>query len=170
MQATPVEIHRENDKPAWEFVRGRWLQKMSPKPIQSRLQSAFLRVLDTWGAGRGEAFPELHVLSLLPGDPKHRQLVPDVCFYFYDRIDLTGVDADYPRIPPDITIECKSPDDTLDDVAWKRARYIAWGVKMVVDADPYAPNIDIHGADVYPDLAVLLRACFDAIVQRRDVS
>jgi len=35
---------------------------------------------------------------------------------------------------------------------------------MVVDADPFKRQIDIHGASVYPDLAQLLTARFYEII------
>ena len=164
METIPVEaIYRESDKPAWEFVRGRWLQKVSPTWTHSRLQKLFANMLDAWGDGRGESAVELHVSTWLPGEPKRTQLVPDVCFYFHDRHDaLTGRDWEYPPIPPDVTVEIKSEDDRADDIAAKHDRYIAWGVKMVVEVDPFAPRLDIHGGAHFPDLVDLMRAWFDA--------
>jgi len=166
METIPVEaIYREGDKPAWEFVRGRYLQKQLPLVIHGKLQQAFGDVLNTWSDGKGEASSETHMWTLLPGETERKQLVPDVCFYWIARhASLPNWDWEYPTIPPDVTVEVKSKDDRADDIAWKRARYIAWGVTMVVDADPFKRQIDIHGASVYPDLAQLLTARFYEII------
>ena len=164
METIPVgAIYRESDKPAWEFVRGRFLQKMSPTWTHSRLQKRFATMLDAWADGRGESAIELHLMTWLPGEPKRTQLVPDVCFYFHVRHDaLTGRDWEYPTIPPDVTVEVKSENDREDDIAAKHERYIAWGVKMVVEVDPFTPRLDIHGDYHFPDLADLMRILFDA--------
>jgi Uma2 family endonuclease len=158
----PSTIYRANDKPAWEFIDGEFRQKMSPTWTHSRLQKTFATMLDAWGEGRGESAIELHVMTLLPDEPKRTQLVPDVCFYFHARHDaLTGRDWEYPPIPPDITVEVKSEDDRPADIAWKHDRYIAWGVKMVVEVDPFTPQLDIHGGSHFQDLADVMRAWFD---------
>ena len=156
-------IYRESDRPAWEFIRDEYRQKMSPTWTHSRLQKLFAAMLDGWGEGRGESAIELHVMTLIPPEIKPTQLVPDVCFYFHDRHNaLTGRDWEYPPIPPDVTVEVKSEGDRDDDIAWKHDRYVAWGVKMVVEVDPFTPRLDIHGERHFPDLADCMRMWFGA--------
>ena len=62
------EIVLPETKPETEWVRGRALQKVSPKRDHSRLQGALTIALTRWATGRGEVGPEWRFRVAPPGE------------------------------------------------------------------------------------------------------
>jgi Uma2 family endonuclease len=123
-------------KPAYEWVRGRALQKMSPSRSHSLLQAAFLMLLHEWAAGRGWVAPEWRFI-VTPHDELPRPLVPDVAYIAADRLaDLSEAEQEYPPVAPDIVVEILAPGDRAIDVDHKRNVYLASGVRLVLTVDP----------------------------------
>ncbi len=50
-----VEIVLPEEKPAWEWVLGRALQKMSPKRRHARLQGQLMVLFEQWNDAPGQA-------------------------------------------------------------------------------------------------------------------
>jgi Uma2 family endonuclease len=79
-------------------------------------------------------------------------------------------------VPPEIVVEIVSLDDKPKDVEAKRKEHLAWGVSLVLIADPAARYVDVYdraGAyervdasvetytpAIIPDLPLPLRAIF----------
>ena len=80
-----TEIVVPEGKPAFEWVRGRALQKMSPSRKHSMLQRAFAFLLYEWAAGRGWIGTEWRFRVTPPGE-EQRPLVPDVAYIAADRL------------------------------------------------------------------------------------
>ncbi len=64
-------------KPAYEWVRGRALQKMSPSRSHAILQRVFLELLHGWTNRRGWVGSEWRFI-ITPRGETSRSLVPDV--------------------------------------------------------------------------------------------
>jgi Uma2 family endonuclease len=178
MQHTIVdEITLREDKPAWEWINDRPVQKMSPRRPHARLQAAFATALETWSAGRGEANTEWGFRVTPPGE-RTRPLVPDVAYMSYERLrSLEPEDRDIPPIPPEIVVEIISPGDLRRDMEEKIRVYLAFGVGLVLHVDPRKRTIDAHEAHgthvsgsleaytpgAFPDLTFNLAAIFATI-------
>lgn len=118
---------------ALEFVEGEVTQKMSPKPVHSRLQGRLFRYLDDFAEQSGLAvvFPKLRVT--FAGASR----VPDIAVYRRDRIPFREghrLPADF-LIPPDITIEIASPQQSVTTLIRKCLWYVANGVAIAVLVD-----------------------------------
>jgi len=130
------QIELPEAKPAYEWVRGRALQKMSPSRSHSVLQLAFGLLLRAWAAGRGWVGSEWRfVVTPRDGDP--RPLVPDVAYIATEKLaNLSEAEREYPPIAPDIVVEILSPGDRAIDIDHKRDVYLAAGVTLVLIVDP----------------------------------
>ena len=133
-------------EPETEWVRGRPLQKVSPKRTHSRLQSAMLLKLCEWAADRGEVGVEWRFRIAPPGEAA-RPLVPDVSYVSIDRLrGLCGEDLEVPRLAPDLAIEILSPGDRRVDVDDKIATYLSAGSALVIVVDPKHRVVELHDA------------------------
>lgn len=131
------EIVLPETKPETEWVRGRAVQKMSPKRRHARLQGALYKALDPWAQDRGEINTEWRFRLQPPGEIR-RPLVPDLAYMSYERLrGLTGEDLEAPPIAPEVAIEILSPGDSKADLEEKIRVYLATGALliMVVDAE-----------------------------------
>ena len=78
-------------------------------------------------------------------------LAPDFAFIRKERLT-------YPRgrgfvpIAPDLVIETRSPSDRAPDVAAKVARWLVYGVTVVIDADPEKRVLTVHRAETAPQI------------------
>jgi Uma2 family endonuclease len=178
MQVFADEITLPETKPETEWIGGRAVQKVMPTTDHSILQAAFLLALDRWAEAerRGQAGPEWRFRVSIPGTRVH-PLVPDVAFMSFARLrPLSKKDRQSPNVPPEIVVEILSPDDRPKDVEAKRKEYLAWGVSLVLIADPDARYVDVYDCAgayervdasvetyspaIIPDLVLPLRAMF----------
>ena len=110
------EIVLPETKPETEWVRGRALQKMSPKRDHSRLQGALYSALTRWAEGRGEVGPEWRFRVAPPGEVR-RPLVPDVAYVSNERLrPLSYEELQLPPLAPDVAVEILSPGDRRIDI------------------------------------------------------
>ena len=132
------EIKLPEAKPAYEWVNGRALQKVSPKRKHAMAQTAFAAALDRWAriTGAGVAGTEWRFRIAPPGE-RRRPLVPDVAFLSYKRLPYRAMEVtDEPRVAPDAVVEVQSPSDRRADIAEKVRVYLASGTHVVFLVDP----------------------------------
>ncbi len=174
------EIVLPETTPETEWIGDRPVQKMSPTRKHSKLQAAFVRVLEDWAGDRGDVGPEWRFRAGPPGEDIH-PLVPDVAYMSYDRLrPLSDKDREVPPVAPEIVVEILSPDDRQKDVDEKRRVYFAWGVMLQLIADPEERTLHVYDSDgnyeridveresrallyapkIIPDLRMPLRAIF----------
>jgi Uma2 family endonuclease len=140
------EIVLPETKPETEWVRGRPLQKVSPKRSHSRLQGALTMQLDRWAAGRGEVGPEWRFRVAPPGEAR-RPLVPDVAYVSNERLQaLSDEELETPPLAPDVAVEILSPDDRRADIEDKIAVYLRAGSSLVIVVDPQQRAVELHDA------------------------
>ena len=140
-----VTIKVPEGKPAFEWVNGRALQKVSPKRRHSLAQGAFLVALSSWAqsTGRGFAGPEWRFRVQPPGEAR-RPLVPDVAFLSYKRLPLPEMEmTEEPLIAPDAVVEVRSPGDRRADIEEKVRVYLAAGTQAVFLVDPRTRAVTI---------------------------
>src|SRR5579859_3969621 len=98
------EIVLPETKPETEWLRGRAVQKVSPRRDHGRLQLLFARALDDWARGRGEVATEWRFRVPVPGEPI-RPLVPDISYVAHARLrPLTDEEIQAPVMAPDIAV------------------------------------------------------------------
>lgn len=138
------EIVLPETKPETEWVRGRALQKVSPKRTHSRLQGALTIALTNWAAGRGEAGPEWRFRVAPPGEVR-RPLVPDVAYVSNERLrPLSDFEIELPPLAPDVAVEILSPGDRRIDLDDKVAVYLRAGSSLVIVVDPKQRLVELH--------------------------
>jgi Uma2 family endonuclease len=140
-----VEVRLPEAKPAFEWVNGRALQKVSPKLRHAVAQTAFVVALERWARSRraGVAGTEWRFRLKPPGEMR-RPLVPDVAFLSYARLPFARMQkVEEPVIAPDVAVEVKSPRDRKADIAEKVRVYLACGTSVVFLVDPSSRTVDI---------------------------
>ena len=138
------EIVLPETKPETEWVRGRPLQKASPRRTHSRLQGALTTQLDRWAVGRGEVGPEWR-FRVAPPDEVRRPLVPDVAYVSNERLRaLSYTELQIPPLAPDVAVEILSPDDRRADVDDKIGVYLRAGSSLVIVVDPQQRTVELH--------------------------
>jgi Uma2 family endonuclease len=136
-------------KPAFEWVNGRALQKVSPKRRHSVAQGGFLIALGSWAQSTGSGFagPEWRFRVQPPGEVR-RPLVPDVAFLSYKRLPRAQMEAtEEPLVAPDAVVEVRSPGDRRRDIEEKIRVYLAAGTQVVFLVDPRAQVVTVCDAD-----------------------
>jgi Uma2 family endonuclease len=129
-------------KPAFEWILGRPVQKVSPRRRHALLQSKFIMLLSAWATGRGEVGSEWRFRLEPPGEDI-RPLVPDVAYLSYDRMgERTDNELETPLLAPNAAIEVRSPDDRQTHIDHKIAVYLAAGTDVVILVDPLARTIE----------------------------
>ena len=142
--AQTSEIILPEDKPAWEWVRGRALQKVSPKYTHARLQAVLAGAFIAWARGQGRVGTEWRFRVTPPGEIT-RPLVPDVAYLSYARLAEDEVDAaEEPLLAPDVAVEILSPGDRRIDVDHKIGVYLAAGSALVIVIDPKRRVVEMH--------------------------
>lgn len=171
------EIVLPDAKPAFEWVNGRALQKVSPQRKHAVAQGRFFGALDAWARERGcgQVGTEWEFRIAPPGEVR-RPLVPDVAYLSYDRVPFEDEKAaDIPRVAPDAAVEVLSPRDRRRDVDEKIRVYLAAGanVVFVVDTtDEAVTACDQHGRERFdttdivkhaslPDFALRVHTLFE---------
>lgn len=145
------EITLPEAKPAYEWVNGRALQKLSPKRTHGLAQGRFFSALEDWAqkGGLGTVATEWRFHIQPPGELR-RPLVPDVAFLSYDRLGFDEQQrTEEPRVAPDLVVEILSSTDRRRDVEEKIRVYLAAGTSVVFLVDPRNHTVtvrDAHGA------------------------
>jgi Uma2 family endonuclease len=138
------EIVLPYTEPETEWVRGRALQKVSPKRTHSFLQGALTIELTRWAAGRGGVGPEWRFSVAPPGEVR-RPLVPDIAYVSNDRLrTLNDDELEVPPFAPDVAVEILSPDDRRIDVDDKIGTYLRAGSSLVIVVDPQKRVVELH--------------------------
>jgi Uma2 family endonuclease len=131
-------------KPAYEWILGRPVQKVSPKRRHSLLQAEFVMRLRPWADGQGEIGTEWRFRLEPPGEDI-RPLVPDVAYLSYERMgERTDAELEAPLLAPNAAIEIRSPDDRQLHIDHKIEVYLAAGTDVVILVDPLARTIDAY--------------------------
>ncbi len=148
------EIVLPEAKPAYEWIAGKAVQKMSPKRVHARLQGRAFSALDEWAADTGETGTEWR-FRITPAGEATTIVVPDVAYIANDRLrGLTDDELDEPPTAPNVAIEIRSPGDRQSRVDEKTRVYLAGGSDLVIVIDPQTRN-----AIAYDDTAT---ATFEA--------
>jgi len=140
------EIVLPTTKPETEWVRGRPVQKVSPRRDHARLQTALVVALYPWAKGRGEVGTEWRFRVAPPGE-RRRPLVPDISFVSRARLRaLSGEELQVPPLAPDVVFEILLPGDRREDVADKIDVLLRAGTLLVVIVDPQSRLVRLHDA------------------------
>jgi Uma2 family endonuclease len=138
----PREMVVPEGKPAFEWILGRPVQKVSPKRRHALLQTKFVLLLDPWARGRGEVGTEWRFRLEPPGEDI-RPFVPDVAYLAYERMgERSDNDLEAPLLAPNAAVEIRSPDDRQLHIDHKIEVYLAAGTDVVILVDPLARTID----------------------------
>jgi len=143
------EIVLPEAKPAFEWVNGRALQKMSPKRWHALAQTEFAAALLRWARSRGAGMVgtewRFHVM---PEGEERRPLVPDVAFLSYERMPYKEQErTEEPQISPDAVVEVRSPGDLRADIDEKIRVYLKSGTAVVFFADPKKRSVTVYDRD-----------------------
>ena len=140
----PNEIVLPETKPETEWLRGRPVQKVSPKRKHSELQIWLGGQLRHWARGRGRVGSEWRFRIAPPGE-FIRPLVPDISFLAYDRMQgATDEDWDTPLVAPNVAIEIRSPGDRRADLEDKIATLLRAGTHLVVVVDADSRTVSTY--------------------------
>ena len=143
----PREMVVPEGKPAFEWILGRPVQKVSPKRRHALLQAKFLMLLHPWADGRGEVGTEWRFRLEPPGEDI-RPFVPDVAYLSYERMgERTDNELEAPLLAPNAAVEIRSPDDRQRHIDHKIEVYLAAGTDVVVLVDPLARTIQTFDRD-----------------------
>jgi Uma2 family endonuclease len=141
------EIVLPETKPETEWVRGRALQKVSPKFRHGSLQGLLFMALRTWAdaGAHGRVAIEWRFRVAPPGKIV-RPLVPDVGYLSYDALPADAPDdvVDTPLGSPTVAVEVLSPGDRRADVDHKISTYLAAGTEAVIVVDPLVETVAVH--------------------------
>lgn len=143
------EIILPEAKPAFEWVRGRALQKVSTRRKHALAQVQFAAALQSWAHDRacGTVGTEWEFRLQPPGEVR-RPLVPDVAYISFERLSFNESPAtDIPPVAPDAVVEILSPTDRRDDVDDKLRVYLACGVLAVFLVDTEMRAVGVHDCD-----------------------
>ncbi|MEA2721063.1 MAG: hypothetical protein QOJ39_2927 [Candidatus Eremiobacteraeota bacterium] len=144
------EIVLPETKPETEWVRGRALQKVSPKFRHGSLQGQLYMAFWNWAeaGGHGRVATEWRFRIAPPGKIV-RPLVPDVGYLSYAALAADAHDdlVEAPLGAPTVAVEVLSPGDKRADVADKIATYIEAGTAAVIVVDPRLETIAVHDRD-----------------------
>jgi len=143
------EIILPEAKPALEWVRGRVLQKVSPRRKHALAQSRFVSALDAWAEtnASGTIGTEWEFRLQPPGEVR-RPLVPDVAYISFERLPFDESPAtDIPPVAPEAVVEVLSQDDRREDVDDKLRVYLACGVLVVFLVDTKSRSVHAYDAD-----------------------
>lgn len=143
------EITLPEAKPAFEWVNGRALQKVSPRRLHGLAQGRFFAALDAWAQrDRTGAVATEWRFHVQPPHEIRRPLVPDVAFLSYDRLSFAEQYAtDEPKIAPDVVVEVLSPGDRRRDVEEKIRVYLAAGTSAVFLVDTNTRTVTVRDSN-----------------------
>ncbi len=115
-------------KPALEYLQGKVVQKVSPKPTHSVLQTRLVLRIAEHTIPRGLDLPYIELRCTFGGE----SIVPDLAIFARGGIlrDANGRLVDDVLIPPDLAIEILSPGQTLKNLGTKLSRCVRHGVRL----------------------------------------
>jgi Uma2 family endonuclease len=147
-------------KPAFEWINGRAVRKVSPKRRHSLAQMRFAQALDSWARRRGAGMVGTEwQFDVQPPGEERRPLVPDVAFLSYGTLSYERqLATEVPRVAPDIVVEVWSPNDRRSDLLEKIRVYLKAGTSAVFVVHPTKRTVAVHsaaGVDVANDGDVL---------------
>ena len=133
------------EEPAFEFEDGEVTQKVSPSGEHGALQFGLTMRLGIALQAQKTARVFTETRVTLAGVSR----VPDACIYLWDRVPVTeaGNVAREFRVPPDITIEIVSPEQSVNALVRKCLWYIEQGVQVVLLVDPIDQSILVFRPD-----------------------
>ncbi len=161
-------------KPALEYLQGKVVQKVSPKPTHSRLQTMLVVRIMEYAIPRGTDQLYVELRCTFGGV----SIVPDLAFFLPERApkDEHGRLVDDVLLPPDLAIEILSPGQTLKNLGTKLARCVSHGVRLGWLIQPrrsrvfvfrpdrpveaLEPGEVLQGDDVLPEFALPLSEMF----------
>jgi Uma2 family endonuclease len=140
------EIILPETQPETEWLRGRAVQKVSPKRRHGELQVWLAWRLTTWARGRGRVASEWR-FRVAPAGEVVRPLVPDISYLSYDRMrGKAASEWDTPLGAPEVAVEIRSPDDRAADLADKVATLLRAGTSVVFVIDTDERTVEVHDA------------------------
>jgi Uma2 family endonuclease len=115
-------------KPALEYIKGRVIQKVSPKTTHSVLQSMLCTRFMEYARPRKLGMPYIELRCTFSG----RSLVPDLSFFERGRIpkDSSGKKVDDIFLAPDLMIEIISPGQTIKALSARSSWCVRHGVRL----------------------------------------
>ncbi len=161
-------------KPALEYLRGKVVQKVSPKTTHSVLQTRLVLRIAEHAIPRGLDLPYIELRCTFGG----QSIVPDLSVFARGRIprDEHGRLVDDVSLPPDLAIEILSPGQTLKNLGAKLSRCVQDGVRLGWLIQPrrsrvfvfrpdrpveaLEPGEVLRGDDVLPEFALPLSEMF----------
>ena len=137
-------------RPATEYIDGRLVQKMSPRPKHWLLAGQLVARVNAWcdATGLGRCGPEADFDLTLPDGGRVR-VVPDVVYLSYADVSKKDLHPEsVPQRPPTVAFEIVSPNDpNRPTVQRKLDAYKKAGATVVV-IDDQARTVTLHaGAD-----------------------
>jgi Uma2 family endonuclease len=126
------------EKPALEYEAGRITQKVSPKAKHGRLQTRIAALMESVAPDEiGVVFIELR--TTFAGSSR----VPDIAFIRRSRVQLNaeGELENDVTIPPDIAVEIRSPEQSIESQLMRCRDYIDRGVELALMVDPESRRI-----------------------------
>lgn len=133
---------------AHEFIDGKAVPKLAPKRFHSKTQKALLRLIDDWAIERGEVGLEWSVILKRKG--RDWCPVPDLLFVASDRLPLNYAEDGPCPVPPNVTIEIISQDQTFGAMTEKAFDYLMAGVLSVWIVDPRATTVTVFQPSAVP--------------------
>ncbi len=138
------EIILPETKPETEWLRGRAVQKVSPKLKHGELQLWLGGQLRSWARGRGKVASEWRFRISPPGDVI-RPLVPDISYLAYDRMPgATAEEWATPLVAPNAAVEIRSPGDRVADLEDKIVTLLRAGTHVVIVVDDRTRTVTTH--------------------------
>ncbi len=143
-----LQMPEIEEAPAWEFVDGRMVRKVSPKRKHVTLQDAFVDSINDFSepAGLGTAFPELRCTF------GGRSIVPDVVFQIRQHIefDAQGYVTEDVFVPPDLMVEIVSPRQSTKPLEDRIRHALAHGCALGWLVHTYRQTITVYRPGVQP--------------------
>jgi Uma2 family endonuclease len=131
-------------KPAFELIDDRLCQKVSPTYDHARMQEAVAVAFRTRLREHGRIGTEWR-FTFAGSSGRTQSLVPDVGYLSFARIPRDRREAaQQPDVPPDITVEIRSPGDWPGQVERKREIYLTAGTALVIEIDPAHRTAVLH--------------------------
>jgi Uma2 family endonuclease len=136
-----LEIKLPEAKPAFEWVNGRTLQKVSPKFKHGLAQLRFAAALDVWARKKrmGSVATEWR-FHIQPPEEIRRPLVRDVTFLSYKRLPYAKMLLTQ---NPQQVVEVLSPRDRRADIDEKVRVYLTAGSNVVFLVDPTTQTVTV---------------------------
>ena len=166
-------------KPALEYLRGKVVQKVSPKTTHGVLRTWLGSYILNRAIPRKLGQPYTELRCTFGGE----SIVPDLAFFARGRIpkDEHGRLVDDVLLPPDLAIEILSPGQTLKTLGIKLSRCVSHGVRQGWLIQPrrsrvfvfrpdrpvetLEPGEVLRGEDVLPGFTLPLSEMFGWLVE-----